>query len=126
MAASSEEAIGAMKAIQDAGKVPGKDIIIITADNSQECDGYLEEGLIAGCVSHDSNFEANVAMAVCRTTAFGRNTRRTDQVYSHGYDYKGKPFSFQRHNEELCELIQNKDHEPSRQPTTAVMVPSNE
>jgi len=62
LACSSEEAIGAMKAIQDAGMVPGKDIIIITADNSEECDGYIEEGLIAGCVSHDSNFEAEVAM----------------------------------------------------------------
>ncbi len=62
IAASSEEAIGAMNAIEEAGLVPGKDIIIVTTDNSEECDGYIESGKIAGCCTHDSNFEALVAM----------------------------------------------------------------
>lgn len=53
---NDEMAIGAIAAVEAAGKVPGQDILILSIDGGKEAVGLIVEGKIAACVECNPRF----------------------------------------------------------------------
>jgi len=99
LAASSEMAIGALKACEDAGL---KGIQISTIDNSEETDQLMEEGRIQAVVDHDSPAEADAAIEMAIQLANSQTPPLQTVYVPHALitpanlaDFKGRMQSFE-------------------------------
>ncbi|MFH1512543.1 MAG: ABC transporter substrate-binding protein [Bacillota bacterium] len=82
---NDEMTFGAIEAIEEAGLVPGKDIVIITVDGEQEAIDLLKEGKI-NCVVECTPLIGDVIMELSKKLAAGepipRDTYSVEHVFS--------------------------------------------
>lgn len=87
IAQNDEMAIGAISVIENAGKVPGKDIIIVTFDGSKEAFGWMVGGQI-NCIVECNPVFGDQVMDICKKLVAGEKVAKEVYVIEGIYDEK--------------------------------------
>ncbi len=80
LCSSSRLAQGAVEAIRESGRTPGRDVIVFGAGTVQQCEAYVRTGAITAAVVEDEEAFFDEVIRVTRALLGGRNAARENYV----------------------------------------------